>query len=105
MDIKEYKEKIFKSAEIAVNELIKVMEDPIITGDKGEDLSADKLKNAAMSKKLSVFDALEIMARIDEEKKILQAAEEELNGRSVKKEEAPKISSFAEQYADKKKKK
>jgi len=65
---------------IAVDELIKVAKEKIIgnpvrkkkkqKGDDVEyddDLSADRLKNAAAAKKLAVFDAFEILARIEAE--------------------------------------
>ncbi len=51
-------------------ELIKVAEEAIL--DNGEDdLAADKLKNAAATKKLAIFDAFEILSRIQEEERIL----------------------------------
>jgi len=40
--------------------------------DSGEDISADRLKNAAATKKLAIFDAFEILNRIEEEEKLLQ---------------------------------
>jgi hypothetical protein len=53
-----------------VLELIKVAEEAIL--DNGDDdLSADKLKNAAATKKLAIFDAFEILSRIEEEQRIL----------------------------------
>jgi hypothetical protein len=56
--------------------LIKVAEEAII--DNGEDdLSADKLKNAAATKKLAIFDAFEILNRIQEEEKLLVEGEKE----------------------------
>lgn len=51
-------------------ELIKVAEEAIL--DNGDDdLSADKLKNAAATKKLAIFDAFEILNRIHDEEKML----------------------------------
>jgi hypothetical protein len=50
--------------------LIKVAEESIITQEEG-DISADKLKNAAASKKLAIFDAFEILSRIESEKESL----------------------------------
>jgi hypothetical protein len=35
-------------------------------------LTADKLKNAAASKKLAIFDAFEILNRIEEEENLLE---------------------------------
>ena len=51
-------------------ELIKVAEEAIL--DNGEDdLAADKLKNAAATKKLAIFDAFEILTRIEAEEDTL----------------------------------
>ena len=51
-------------------ELIKVAEEAIL--DNGEDdLAADKLKNAAATKKLAIFDAFEILTRIELEERML----------------------------------
>jgi len=55
---------------VAVAELIKVAKEPII--DFGPDISADRLKNAAATKKLAIFDAFEILNRIEEEKNLLE---------------------------------
>jgi len=35
--------------------------------DSDDDVSADRLKNAAATKKLAIFDAFEILTRIEEE--------------------------------------
>jgi len=54
--------------------LIKVAEEAIL--DNGEDdLAADKLKNAAATKKLAIFDAFEILTRIELEERILNDEE------------------------------
>jgi hypothetical protein len=55
----------------AVEELIRVAEEKIITNTE-EDVSADRLKNAAATKKLAIFDAFEILARIENEKALLE---------------------------------
>ena len=55
----------------AVEELIRVAEEKIIT-NTDDDVSADRLKNAAATKKLAIFDAFEILNRIDEEKALLE---------------------------------
>jgi hypothetical protein len=39
--------------------------------DTGEDVTADRLKNAAATKKLAIFDAFEILSRIEEEENLL----------------------------------
>ena len=80
MNTKETKLNIIQAGQRAVEELIKVAKEAIV--DSEDDLSADKLKNAAATKKLAIFDAFEILSRIEEE-------EERLNEKpkDVKKEE------------------
>jgi len=53
-----------------VEELIKVAKEAIV--DSKEDISADRLKNAAATKKLAIFDAFEILNRIQEEENLLE---------------------------------
>jgi len=48
-----------------------VAKEAIVT-DSEDDLTADKLKNAAASKKLAIFDAFEILSRIEEEENLLE---------------------------------
>jgi hypothetical protein len=69
MDIKETKKNIIQAGRVAVKELIKVAKEPII--DFGPDISADRLKNAAATKKLCIMDAFEITTRIQEEEEML----------------------------------
>jgi len=69
MDIKETKKNIIQAGHKAVEELIKVAKEAIVDSD--DDLTADKLKNAAATKKLAIFDAFEILNRIDEEQRLL----------------------------------
>ena len=69
METKEIKKNIIQAGRIAVDELIKVAKEPII--DFGPDISADRLKNAAATKKLCIMDAFEIVTRIQEEEDIL----------------------------------
>jgi hypothetical protein len=73
MDNREMKLKIIAAAEKAVQQLIKVAEEDIIKPDSDDVLAADKLKNAAMSKKLAIFDAFEILNRIESEKESLDS--------------------------------
>ena len=61
---------IIQAGHIAVEELIKVAKEAII--DTADDISADRLKNAAATKKLAIFDAFEILNRIEEEKNMLE---------------------------------
>ena len=70
MTTKETKKNIIQAGRVAVKELIKVAKEPII--DFGPDISADRLKNAAATKKLAIFDALEILNRIEQEQAILE---------------------------------
>ena len=69
MNIKETKRNIILAGHKAVEELIKVAREEIVDSD--EDISADRLKNAAATKKLAIFDAFEILTRIQEEEAIL----------------------------------
>jgi len=76
MDTKETKLNIIQAGHKAVLELIKVAEEAIL--DNGDDdLAADKLKNAAATKKLAIFDAFEILARIEDETKMIEEASKE----------------------------
>ena len=70
MNIKETKKNIIQAGQKAVEELIKVAKEPIVDSD--DDISADRLKNAAATKKLAIFDAFEILKRIQEEKDMLE---------------------------------
>jgi hypothetical protein len=70
MNIKETKRNIIQAGQVAVEELIKVAKEPIV--DSEDDLTADKLKNAAATKKLAIFDAFEILTRIENEERILE---------------------------------
>jgi hypothetical protein len=42
-------------------------------------LAADKLKNAAATKKLAIFDAFEILKRIQEEKDLIDGVDNKSN--------------------------
>ena len=70
MNIKERKKNIIQAGYKAVEELVKVAKEPIVDSD--DDISADRLKNAAATKKLAIFDAFEILNRIEEEKNLLE---------------------------------
>ena len=65
MDSKDIKLKIIEAGYKAVEQLIKVSKEAIIKHDPEDDISADRLKNAAATKKLAIFDAFEILNRID----------------------------------------
>lgn len=92
MDAIELKKEIIRSAETAVKELIKVAKESIIKEDYDElspDIAADRLKNAAASKKLAIFDAFEILSRIELEKSMLESGDDDSNN----------MNSFAERRA------
>ena len=73
MNIKETKRRIIQAGHKAVEELIKVAKEAIV--DSGDDITADRLKNAAACKKLAIFDAFEILGRIQEEENLLEGKE------------------------------
>ena len=77
MNTKETKKNIIQAGQIAVDELIKVAKEPIV--DTADDISADRLKNAAATKKLAIFDAFEILNRMEEEEAILEGKKKEDN--------------------------
>ena len=54
-----------------------------------DDVSADRLKNAAATKKLAIFDAFEILNRIQEENNLLE-------GKTPEKTEKKAFKGFAE---------
>ena len=77
MNIKEKKKNIIQAGYKAVEELVKVAKEPIVDSD--DDISADRLKNAAATKKLAIFDAFEILKRIEEERDKLEGIETKNN--------------------------
>ena len=81
MNTKETKKNIILAGQIAVEELIKVAKDAIV--DSKEDISADRLKNAAATKKLAIFDAFEILNRIQEEENLLEGKASEETEKKV----------------------
>tara|TARA_R110000744_G_scaffold232799_5_gene350851 strand:- start:4815 stop:5090 length:276 start_codon:yes stop_codon:yes gene_type:complete len=87
MDIKQIKLEIIKAGNLAVLQLIKVAKEDIIKYDKDDELAPDRLKNAAATKKLAIFDAFEILKRIEDEKNMLE-------GNNIKSNNLPK--GFAE---------
>ena len=78
---------IIQAGQKAVEELIKVAKEAIIDSD--DDISADRLKNAAATKKLAIFDAFEILSRIE-------AEENMLNEKPVEVKEEKSFRGFAE---------
>jgi ASC-1-like (ASCH) protein len=82
MNTKETKLNIIQAGQKAVEELIKVAKEKIV--DSEDDLSADKLKNAAATKKLAIFDAFEILTRIEEEESMLKEGSKKDKGANFK---------------------
>ena len=87
MNTKETKRNIIQAGRQAVEELIKVAREPIVDSD--DDISADRLKNAAATKKLAIFDAFEILTRIEDEERIINDLEKPQDSK-------PKFQGFAE---------
>tara|TARA_R100000773_G_C4217668_1_gene116135 strand:+ start:389 stop:667 length:279 start_codon:yes stop_codon:yes gene_type:complete len=84
MDSKEIKLKIIAAGEKAVNQLIKVAKEDIIKYDKDDELAADRLKNAAATKKLCIMDAFEILNKIENEKALLEGTVKEKKNNTPK---------------------
>ena len=82
MDSTETKKNIIKAGRTAIEELIKVAKEKIV--DSGEDITADRLKNAAATKKLAIFDAFEILNRIEEEEKFIAQSEDKTEQKKFK---------------------
>ena len=82
MNTKDTKKNIIQAGQKAVDELVKVAKEPIV--DTGEDVSADRLKNAAATKKLCIMDAFEILQRIEEEENILNGIDKPKEVKSFK---------------------
>ena len=72
MESNQLKLQIIEAAKKAVKELIKVAQEKIIKPDPEDELAADRLKNAAATKKLAIMDAFDILKRIEEEKEKLE---------------------------------
>jgi|TARA_R100001015_G_C4634326_1_gene200637 hypothetical protein len=84
MNNKEIREEIIQAGEKAVKQLIKVAKENIIKPDPNDELAADRLKNAAATKKLCIFDAFEILKRIEEEKTLLEGGTLEVKSNKPK---------------------
>jgi aminopeptidase C len=81
------KERIIKAGYKAVEELIKIAEEPVIIKDadnkESADLAADRLKNAAASKRLAIFDALEILSKIESEQNKIEDTKKSIDKKDV----------------------
>ena len=83
-DPKEIKLKIIEAGHQAVEQLIKVAKEAIIKPEDESELSADRLKNAAATKKLAIFDAFEILNRIESEREALDMLDKGVNRTDTK---------------------
>ena len=84
MSTKQTRKNIIQAGRKAVDELIKVAEEEIITETGNDDLAADRLKNAAATKKLCIMDAFEILQRIEEEENIIKSEDNKKEVKSFK---------------------
>ena len=75
LNVTRLKAAIIDAGEEAVKQLISVAKEKIIKPAPDDELAADRLKNAAATKKLAIFDAFEILKRIEEEKAMLDGTE------------------------------
>ena len=72
---------IIQAGKKAVEQLIKVAKEDIIKPDPEDELAADRLKNAAATKKLAIFDAFDILSKIDQEQENITVSQK--NGNKV----------------------
>ena len=75
MNSQELKKSIIQAGRRSVEQLIKVAKEDIIKPDPEDELAADRLKNAAATKKLAIFDAFDILNKIDAEEEVLEAGD------------------------------
>ena len=94
MNSSELKAQVISAGYTAVEQLIKVAKEDIIKPDAEDELAADKLKNAAATKKLCIFDAFDILNKIESE-------QEELNLLSRDSSRTDSKQGFVEQRARK----
>ena len=82
--MKEIKLRIIEAGHQAVEQLIKVAKEAIIKPEDESELSADRLKNAAATKKLAIFDAFEILNRIEAEREAIEMLDKGVNRTDTK---------------------
>ncbi len=83
--MKDIKLRIIAAGYKAVDELIKVAEESVVKNkDEEGELAADRLKNAAATKKLAIFDAFEILNRIESEKENLDSIDKGISRTDTK---------------------
>lgn len=77
MSTREIKESLIKAGKEAAIDLTEVAKQKILTQATGRDpLAAEKLKAAAASKRLAIFDAFEILDKVQKEEDKLKEADE-----------------------------
>jgi hypothetical protein len=74
MESEKLKIKIIAAGKRAVEQLIRVAQEEIIKPDPEDELAADRLKNAAATKKLCIFDAFDILSKIEGEQENINLA-------------------------------
>ena len=79
LESEDLKKKIIRAGRRAVEQLIKVAKEDIIKPDPEDELAADRLKNAAATKKLAIFDAFDILNKIDQEEQELKEEDKNIN--------------------------
>lgn len=77
--VKKMKLRIIEAGYKAVEHLIEVAEEKVIQKQVNEEgdiyeLAADRLKNAAATKKIAIFDAFDILSRIEAERDAINEA-------------------------------
>ena len=77
--VKDRKKNVLNAAKIAVDELIKVLEEPILDGTNSDPLGAEKMKTAAQAKRVAFEDALAILERMEEEENMLSDVDVDAN--------------------------
>jgi hypothetical protein len=68
------RKRIIAAGEAAVEELIKIAKSKVFKVEE-EDLSAEKIKSAAATKKMAIFDAFEILDRVNQERSSIESIE------------------------------
>jgi hypothetical protein len=74
------KRRIIEAGKKAIDELVKIAEDKVSLGgvqadDDDGGVTADKLKNVAMTKKIAIFDAFEILSKIEQEEESIRISQ------------------------------
>ena len=82
LDIVALKLRVCDAGTVAVEELIKVAEKPLLDGmnitstginPEEDEITSDKLTRAAQAKKIAIFDSFEILAKVETERNYLMS--------------------------------